>query len=399
MDFSIKYDLKKYRNIVKKQEALLAPYAVKDTGSKKRNNKVNEDGNRNLFQQDRDRILYCSSFRRLSEKTQVFIYNRNSMHRTRLTHSLEVSQISRSIAQMLEVNSDLCEAIAMAHDLGHAPFGHAGEHTLQGIMKNDGGFEHNKQSLRIVELLEHKFIGHRGLNLTFATREGIIKHVSTYDSPALDKRFKKRNTTIEAEIVSIADRISYNTHDLEDSFREGLLELKDIEKKVPFLKFLGKKVTAKYGKLPIGDYFNRLKGQLIGTLVLDTIDNSRKNINRLEIETFNDVISNKRKENIVWLSPELDEQMKMIELYLYKNIYSSPLVVKMNDKAEYLISSVFQRYIKNPAILKKSFVDVYSDDEKNNMKRIICDYISGMTDRFLIEEYQNLYDPMKRIFV
>ena len=398
MKFSTTYNLEKYQEIIDKHEKLLAPWAVKDEASKKRNFPIPPDGNRNQFQQDRDRILYASSFRRLSEKTQVFIYNRNSMHRTRLTHSLEVSQISRSIAQMLEVNSDLCEAIALAHDLGHAPFGHAGETILQEIMKDSGGFEHNRQSLRIVEVIENRFIHHRGLNLTFATREGIIKHVTKYDTPNLDPRFKGRNTTIEAEIVSVADRISYNTHDLEDSFREGLLNYYELEENVPLLQHFSKEIKEKYGKLPLKDHFYRIKGKLIGTLVLDVIETSRQNLTKLQIKTFEDVITLERKERIVSLSPEIEENLEKIEKYLYENIYFSPLVVKMNDKAQYLLQKVFERYLKKPQMLKKEFLSVYTEEEKQDIKRIICDYISGMTDRFLIEEYKNLYDPMTRVY-
>jgi dGTPase len=397
-NFQTYYNTQKYQEIITKQENLLAPWAVKDEESKMRDYPIPPDGNRNQFQQDRDRILYASSFRRLSEKTQVFIYNRNSMHRTRLTHSLEVSQISRSIAQMLEVNSDLCEAIALAHDLGHAPFGHAGEMILHEIMKDEGGFEHNRQSLRIVELIESHFINHRGLNLTFATREGIIKHVTKYDTPQLDARFQKRNTTIEAEIVSVADRISYNTHDLEDSFREGLLNYYELEETVPLLQYFGKEIRKKYGKLSLRDHFYRIKGKLIGTLILDVIETSRKNLEKYNIKNFADVIDLNRKNKIVTLSSKIEQELEKIEKYLYKNIYFSPLVVKMNDKAQYLLEKVFSRYLKKPQMLKNEFLRVYTEEEKKDIKRIICDYIAGMTDRYLIEEYRILFDPMMRVY-
>jgi len=252
-------NLKTFNQIYKEY---LSPLAVKDEESEKRKYKVNEDKTRSNFERDRDRILYASSFRRLAYKTQVFIYNRNNMHRTRLTHSLEVAQLSRTISQVLGMNSQLCEAISLAHDLGYAPFGHAGEYTLNSIMSDEGGFEHNEQSLRVVDYIEKRFPEHSGLNLTFATREGIIKHKTGYDKPGkINQEFLKRNSTIETEIVSVADRISYNTHDLEDGIREQILSLKHIEEHCSLWREITDSVRHTYFNYNLNekDFFYRCK--------------------------------------------------------------------------------------------------------------------------------------------
>jgi len=388
-------NLKTFNQIYKEY---LSPLAVKDEESEKRKYKVNEDKTRSNFERDRDRILYASSFRRLAYKTQVFIYNRNNMHRTRLTHSLEVAQLSRTISQVLGMNSQLCEAISLAHDLGHAPFGHAGEYTLNSIMSDEGGFEHNEQSLRVVDYIEKRFPEHSGLNLTFATREGIIKHKTGYDKPGkINQEFLKRNSTIETEIVSVADRISYNTHDLEDGIREQILSLKHIEEHCSLWREITDSVRHTYFNYNLNekDFFYRCKSLLLKKLIDDVIETSLKNIKRMNLKSFDEVISLNRKEQIIALSPDCDKKLKEIESYLYKFLYESSVVVKMNDRAKYFILSVYDRYKKNPKLLPKSFIEQLDPELKKNssINRIICDYIAGMTDAYLLEEYKDLFDP------
>lgn len=384
--------------ITKEKEKKLSSLAVKDAESKIRKYPVEEDSNRSPFQRDRDRILYSSSFRRLGYKTQVFVCTHNNMHRTRLTHSLEVSQLSSSIAQILRMNTELCEAIAYAHDLGHAPFGHAGEWTLNSILIDEGGFEHNEQSLRVVDHIEKRFVDQSGLNLTFAVREGIIKHKTGYDKPGnTNQEFLKRNTTIETEIVSIADRISYNTHDIEDGIREKILTLNNLEKNCKLWKETSGKVRKKYSKYNLSekDFFYRCKSYLIKTLVDDVINTTFENIEKLKLKTFNEVISINRKDTIVTLSDKLDKQLNEIENYLFKILYESPTVIRMNDRAQHFILKVFERYQENFKLVSINFLKQLSPEikEKSSQKRLICDYIAGMTDEYFLKEYKKLFDP------
>jgi len=375
----------------------LAPYAVRDEESKKRDFPQKPDWNRTAFQLDRDRILYSSSFRRLAFKTQVFICNRNNMHRTRLTHSLEVAQLSRAMAQILELNSELCEAIALAHDLGHAPFGHAGEATLRELMKDAGGFEHNEHSLRVVEFVEKRFVGHRGLNLTFATREGIIKHQTNYDRPQIGERYLARGTTLEAEVVSVADRISYYTHDIEDSFREGLLDLAEIEKQVPLWREIATEVRQKYNGLGRHEFFYRAKSGLIKRLLAAVLETTLQNLREQEITDFAKVIDGCRQEPLVAFSHAMAAELETLEKYLLERIYCSPLVVKMNDKAAFIIREVFSRYENNSAMIPRGFSESYPAGTA--VKKIVCDYIAGMTDLFMLKEYRMLFDPEMDILI
>lgn len=384
--------------ITKEKEALLSNLAVKDEESKSRKYKVEPDSNRSDFQRDRDRILYASSFRRLAYKTQVFVYNRNSMHRTRLTHSLEVAQLSTSIAQVLRMNADLCEAIGLAHDLGHSPFGHAGEYTLNYLLNDEDGFEHNEQSLRVVDYIEKRFPEHSGLNLTFAVREGIIKHKTCYDAPSKqNSEFEQRNTTIETEIVSISDRISYNLHDIEDGIREKILSFDQLEKNCSLWVEISESINKKYSNFKMNekDFFYRCKSLILKKFVEDIINTTLKNIEKLNLSDFTDVISLNRKESIVTLSDKLNSQLKEIENFLYKNLYESSTVVKMNDRAKYFLISIFERYKKNFKLLPENFLDQLPADIRKNssQKRLICDYIAGMTDAFVLKEYKDLFEP------
>ncbi len=388
-----------YARMVEQSEAQLAPYAARDERSKRRAMPLRPDGNRNEFQRDRDRILYSSAFRRLGFKTQVFVYNRNNMHRTRLTHTLEVAQLARAIAQMLGINADLCEAISLGHDLGHAPFGHAGEWALNRLMADHGGFDHNEHSLRVVDFIEHRFPEHKGLNLAFATREGIIRHSTSYDSPKAPAEFRERSATVEAEVVNLADRIAYNIHDVEDAYREGLLDLGGFGRAIDLWRWADSRVRQRYIDLCEEDFFYRVKSEWLKRLINSAIETTQRNIDELGIQTFDDVTSPRRARALVALPHELEEGMRQVEAYLMQNVYLSPLVQKMNDKGMMLITSVFERYLKNPRTLPASFVAQYPEGTlAADPKIIVCDYIAGMTDQYLIKEYQSLFDPNYDVF-
>lgn len=379
------------RRAAERTERELAPYAVRDADSKTRDHPQDPDWSRGEFQLDRDRILYASSFRRLAFKTQVFICNRNNMHRTRLTHSLEVAQLSRTMAQVLELNSDLCEAIALAHDLGHAPFGHAGEATLRELMRDEGGFEHNEHSLRVVEFVEKRFVGYRGLNLTLATREGIIKHKTNYDTPRVAEQYRRRGTTLEAEVVSAADRISYDTHDLEDSFREGILDLEDVAARVPLWRGIAAEVRRRYPKLKPDEFFYRGKSGLIKALLQDVLQQTLANLARQAVTEFAAVIAPGRLAPLVGFSAPMSAALAELEEYLMRTVYCSPLVVKMNDKAAWLLRQVFARFEANPRMVPAGFRAAYPKETTG--KQLICDYLAGATDLFLMKEYRVLFDP------
>ena len=362
-------------------------YAVHEDNSQGREYLENKSPLRNDFQRDRDRIIHSSSFRRLMYKTQVFVNHEGDMFRTRLTHSLEVSQISRGIARSLELNEDLSETIALAHDLGHTPFGHAGQDALNQCMKSHGGFEHNYQSLRVVDKLEKRYMNFNGLNLTFESREGILKHCSKKNAALLGKvgeRFLNKNQpSLEAQIVDIADSIAYNIHDLEDGYRSGILtisKLKQLDFFAEIYNSLRNSVKSNEVDEKVSVY--ETLRHMIYILINDATTNSRKLISESNIKTIENV--RHYKAALINLSEPVQNYLKDCRNFLRANLYEHPRVNKMTSNAQRIIVDLFNYYDDNFEALP----DHYKIHEKKY--RSIADFLSGMTDRFASEAHKSL---------
>ncbi len=372
-----------------KESLCLAPYGIKSKDSKGREYPDSTPIYRTAFQRDRDRILHTTAFRRLEYKTQVFINSEGDYYRTRLTHTLEVAQIGRSVARALGANEDLEEAICLAHDLGHSPFGHSGERILNRLMKEQGGFDHNKQSLRIVTKLENRFKDFPGLNLTWETREGIVKHETEYDISDAEDYDPHLRGHLEAQIANAADELAYSAHDLDDGLRAGLitvLMLKDLA----IWKILVKSVDWKGGELKELDR-NRIIRRMIGIEVEDVIKSTNDKIQKSGAASVEDI--QKLPHNVICFSDEMAQNNRELKDFLFKNLYQNFRVIRMQEKAERIINDLFTAYKKNSLMLPNH---IQVRIEKKGLERSICDYIAGMTDRFAIDEHRKLFDPTHR---
>lgn len=373
-----------------RDESILAAYAAKSRHSRGRRHPERPHPYRDEFQRDRDRIIHSRAFRRLEYKTQVFVNHEGDHFRTRLTHTIEVAQISRSIARALRLNEDLTESIALAHDLGHTPFGHAGERELNELLRNDGGFEHNRQSLRVVEKLEERYGAFPGLNLTWEAREGIIKHSSYYDHPEISSYAPEEQPTLEAQIIDFADEIAYNNHDLDDGVSSGLIDIAS-------LNDLGLwRLAVERSGGTAGDseklFVSRIIRTIINILVTDLIETTLGSIAELRIATYDDVKRAPRK--LVSFGPDLTAMNEELKQFLRKNMYRHYRVVRMTIKAQRVIRELFNLYCEHPNALPDSyFVRVPME----GLGRTIADYVAGMTDRYALEEHQKLTDPMIRV--
>lgn len=370
----------------------LSPFAAKSGATRGRRHKEPEHPFRTPFQRDRDRIIHSHAFRRLEYKTQVFVYHEGDHYRTRLTHTIEVAQISRTIARALGLNEDLAEAIALAHDLGHPPFGHTGEDALNHLMEGFGGFEHNSQSLRIVEELERKYPGFNGLNLTFEVREGIIKHSSEHDRPGVNSSYElDKSPSLEAQIVDIADEIAYNNHDIDDGLSSELLEPGQMVE-VELWKAHFDEVKRQF---PNED-FKVLKSQtiirIINAQVTDLVNNIVSIIDKEGIQSLETVRS--RGDNIASFSPEMEAMNRALKSFLKENLYSHHRVVRMADKARRILRNLFNVYMREPKLLPPKTVLAM---DRFGRERTICDYVAGMTDRFALDEYKKLFDPYEKV--
>ena len=357
----------------------LAPYAVRSADSRGRAHFEKEHDYRTCFQRDRDRIIHSTAFRRLEYKTQVFVNHEGDHYRTRLTHTLETAQIARTIARALALNEDLTEALALAHDLGHGPFGHAGQAALQVIMKNHGGFEHNRQCLRIVEVLEESYAQFPGLNLTYEVREGLKKHE------------KKSFASLEARVVDIADAIAYDSHDLDDGLRAGYLAEKDLaslaiwENVTAYLKRKGyEDGEAAWKRAAI-----RL---LINSQVNDLLQTTDHHFKRLKMKKSG--FTDQETARIVCFSSKMSRWKKELKGFLNRELYQHYRVVRMTDKGQRFIQQLFQVYLEKPAQLPPN---ARKRMGKEALERVICDYIAGMTDRFALDEYKRLFEPYERV--
>ena len=376
---------------LKNEEVWLTPYAQHTKDARGRKHKEPEHPIRTPYQRDRDRIVHCRAFRRMEYKTQVFIILEGDHYRTRLTHTLEVAMISRSIARALRLNEDLAEAIALAHDVGHPPFGHSGEKALYEIMTPYGGFEHNSQSLRIVDELETKYPEFPGLNLTYEVREGIAKHRSTYDKPESNSFDNNEKATLESQIVNVADEIAYNTHDLDDGLESGIITYNDLKN----IDVWQESYTETCSKYPnIDDEVKRYYTirSLIDKQVRQLVNFTEKYIEKYNIKSLSDVRS--APVDIISFDTELTKKNSLLKDFLYKNLYTNYQVNRMNHKAFKTIKELFDTYMSNPKLLAPSTI---SKLKQYPIERVVCDYVAGMTDRYAFQEHKKLCDLWDRI--
>ncbi|MCB1894224.1 MAG: deoxyguanosinetriphosphate triphosphohydrolase [Rhodocyclaceae bacterium] len=365
----------------------LAPYAVSERNSRGRRVAEDPPAGRGEFQRDRDRIVHSTAFRRLEYKTQVFVNHEGDLFRTRLTHSIEVAQITRSIARALRLNEDLAEAVALAHDLGHTPFGHAGQEALNECMKPFGGFEHNLQSLRIVDLLEERYAEFDGLNLMYETREGILKHCSLAHARTLGelgRRFiDKRRPSLEGQLANFCDEIAYNNHDLDDGLRSGLITLEQLDEVELFARERSR-VCERHPRLAGRRLIHETIRRMINRMALDLIETTSANIAGLRIETLAQV---GEAPALVAYGEGLREPLQALKVFLRENLYRHYQVLRMTEKARRIIRDLFSAFQSDPRLLPPQ----YQEKAKEDAPRAIADYVAGMTDRYAIREHRRLF--------
>ena len=371
-------------DLEKLESNTLAPFAVKSGESQGRQYPEEEHQYRTRFQRDRDRIIHTSAFRRLEYKTQVFVYHEGDYYRTRLTHSLEVAQIARSICKSLQLNEDLAESVALSHDLGHPPFGHTGQDVLNRLMKDHGGFEHNKQSLRILKLLEKRYPEFDGLNLTWDVLEGICKHTKDEENPITSAEGVKY-PSLEAQIADFADGIAYNAHDLDDGITSNLLDLDQL-RKVALWKENEDRFDKKYSGLDFKLKKYQVVRSIINELTTDLRDATSKNIEDHKVTSVDEV--RRAPVRIATFGKEVAEKNKELKKFLHKNMYSHRKVLRMEFKAGLTLDGIFAAYTKMPGLLPES---VLKNEAHGTLERRMCDYVSGMTDRYALNEHKNLY--------
>ncbi len=378
------------RQQIEESEALyLAPYGIKSRDSKGRVYPEPEDPLRTCFQRDRDRILHTTAFRRLEYKTQVFVNYEGDYYRTRLTHTLEVAHIGRALARNLAVNEDLAEGICLSHDLGHSPFGHAGEHVLNDLMREHGGYDHNRQTLRIVTELEHRYPGWPGLNLSHELLEGIAKHETEYDMSDSGGFDPSLRGSVEAQIANLADELAYNAHDLDDGLRSGLItreQLEDLE-----VWHVLKKSLDWDGKDLDDVTRHQFHRRLIHLQVADAVESTEQRLRQTEAKTPEDV--QRLDYQVVGHSEPFTRMNRELKSFLYANLYNHYRVARMSVKAQRFIRELFAAFVDAP---KQLPTDVQKKIEPKGLHRAVADYIAGMTDRYALQEWQRLYDPFTR---
>ncbi len=366
-----------------------APYAADPARTRGRRYPEPPATPRSEFQRDRDRIVHSTAFRRLEYKTQVFVNHEGDLFRTRLTHSLEVAQIGRSLARMLGLDEDLTETIALAHDLGHTPFGHVGQDALNECMRAHGGFEHNLQSLRVVDELEQKYAEFEGLNLTFEAREGILKHCSRANAEwlgELGRRFLEGlQPSLEAQMANLADEIAYNNHDVDDGLRSGLITLAQLEEVSIFSRHLSE-VRNRYPGLNDRRLIHETVRRMINTLAVDLLEQTRANLAQHRPESLDDV---RRCPPLAAFSPQVREEHLALKRFLFQNLYRHYRVVRMSEKARRVVRELFAAFTQEPRLLPPEY---QVRAERDGLARAVCDYIAGMTDRYAIREHRRIFD-------
>ena len=373
-----------------REDRFLAPYGMRSAKSRGRRHLEPDDPNRTSYQRDRDRVIHSSSFRRLEYKTQVFVNHEGDNYRTRLTHSLEGAQIGRSVARSLALNEDLTECLVLGHDLGHTPFGHSGEKVMAELMADHGGFEHNRQTLRILEVLEERYPKFPGLNLSWEIREGIIKHQPDSDARAPAEYAPGEAPTLEAQLVDFVDEIAYNNHDIDDALSSGMIAVDKI-RGVELFRESYEEVRAegiRGERLIRHQTVRRIISRCTKDLVLTTL----KTVRDSNVASVEDV--RKAGRRLVGYSPDMARRVKELKDFLFTNMYRNYRVVRMGDKAGRILRDLFLSYVGEPLQLPPHYQERIPRD---GMHRVVCDYIAGMTDRFAVDEHRKLFDPMVRV--
>ncbi|MGB2598822.1 MAG: deoxyguanosinetriphosphate triphosphohydrolase [Candidatus Omnitrophota bacterium] len=377
--------------IEKREYEWLAPYAMKSAESGGRQHPEEEHPYRSTYQRDKDRIIYSTAFRRLEYKTQVFVNHEGDYYRTRLTHTLEVAQISRTIARALRINEELVEAIALAHDLGHTPFGHSGEDVLAELMKHHGGFDHNTHGLRVVDLLERRYPNFPGLNLSREVRCGIIRHSTPFDLKRMGKSEVKCPRLLEIEVVDISDEIAYDNHDLDDGLKSGLID-EDGLKGIDIWEEAVAETEKKFGKIDQEVKRFQMIRHLINLQVSDLIKSTLSRIKDLNIGTIEDL--DRQKVRVVDFSEGMNRKRIQLKEALNEKLYSHYRVVRMSGKASRFLRQLFEVYIDRPEQLPPSAQEKIAERGKH---RVVCDYIAGMTDRYALDQYRKFFEPFERV--
>ncbi len=373
------------------EEATLAPYAAKSAESRGRQHAEDEAPYRTAFQRDRERVLHTTAFRRLQGKTQVFVVTEGDYYRTRITHTMEVAQIGRTIARSLGANEDLVEGICLAHDLGHPPFGHSGETTLDALMRDCGGFNHNQHSFRIVTELEHRYPQWPGLNLTYEFREGIAKHETDYDVATPQGYAPSLRGTLESQIASFADELAYNAHDLDDGLRAGLLNWAEVCE-VGWVQQA--RAAAEVDSATAFDDLvrHRVVRKLVGLMVTALVIETSRRIEQVGVQSVANV---RQQPNVlVGFDAAASDLNKALKSFLFEKLYRHYRVIRMTSKAERVLTDLFKTYLNEPRMLPdgtRTWLDQYP------LERVICNYIAGMTDRFALDEHARLFDPHERV--
>ncbi len=381
------------RTLLEQRERMtLAPYAMKSGDTRGRVVPEDEHPYRTAFQKDRDRIIHTTAFRRLAYKTQVFVYYEGDHYRTRLTHTIEVAQIGRTMARALGANEDLVEAICLAHDLGHPPFGHTGESALNECMQEHGGFDHQRQTMRVIEILERPFPAFPGLNLTYEVREGLVKHDTDYDVANAAGYEPEKAGTLECQIASLADEIAYSTSDLDDGLRAGLLAPGDVQRLAIWqdvMRSLGEPFDR-----PIDVMLrHRAVRRLVGIEVTSALEETTQRLQESGVRSVEELRALGR--NVAGFSPEMDEKNRELRQFLMKHFYRHYRVIRMTEKARRLLRDLFFAYVDAPTQLPTETL-ARASEEPDGIYRVVCDYIAGMTDRYALDEYRKLFDPETR---
>ena len=382
------------RNEIETREtSMLGPYAMASGDSRGRAHGEEEHPYRTAFQRDRDRVIHTTAFRRLEYKPQVFVYHEGDHYRNRLTHTVEVAQIGRSLARTLGANEDLTEAICLAHDLGHAAFGHIGETTLNGLMQGHGGFDHQRQTMRIVTLLEDRYPEFPGLNLTYEVREGLVKHDTDYDVTDATGYEPHLAGTLECQLANLADEIAYNTSDLEDGLRSGLLEpleVRELDVWDSVMTALGERFDCRLDDL----LRTRAVRRLIGIEITDAIMTTAAQLADLDVKSVEEV--RRVGSNVAGFSAEMLEMNRQLKDFLLRSFYRHPRVMRMAGKAQRLLTELFHAYLEEPQQLPYE-IQARIRSGTDSAERVICDYLAGMTDRYAISEHKKLFDPEARV--
>ena len=378
--------------LLRRESATLAPYATRSTDTRGRVHEEAEHTFRLPFQRDRDRIVHSSAFRRLEYKTQVFVNHEGDYYRTRLTHSIEAAQITRILCRALGLNEDLGEAIALSHDLGHTPFGHAGERVLNRLMQPHGGFEHNAQSLRIVDVLEERYPSFSGLNLSWEVREGIVKHSSDYDQPLVQQFEPAVKPVLEAQIVDYADEIAYNTHDIDDGLKSAMLEPRDLAEVELWAEAYEWVAREHDDASPSVQRYQTVR-RIIDRLATDMVQAIHERIEEQCIGSLADVRNCRIR--LAGFSPAMTERNRQLKQALLDRLYSHYRVTRMAMKAQKIMTDLFNTYMEEPQQMPPHIHRRIEAGERP--ARVAADYIAGMTDRFALDEYKKLFDPYERV--